>query len=89
MLKGCLERCSICPRRCGADRAAGERGYCSAPALPVVYSYSPHHGEEPPLSGRRGSGTIFFSHCNMKCVYCQNYYFSQLDNGAEVTIEKL
>ena len=88
-LKGALRECSICPRRCGTDRAAGKRGYCAAPALPVVYSYSPHHGEEPPLSGRRGSGTIFFSHCNMKCVYCQNYYFSQLDNGAEVTIEKL
>jgi len=89
ILKHSLEKCSICPRRCGADRVRGKTGYCAAPALPVVYSYSPHHGEEPPLSGRRGSGTIFFSHCNMKCVYCQNYYFSQLDNGAEVTIEKL
>lgn len=84
-----LTRCAICPRRCGVNRSSGRFGYCRAPAKAVVYSYSPHHGEEPPLSGTRGSGTIFFSHCNMKCVYCQNYYFSQLDNGEEITEEKL
>jgi len=87
--KGALKKCSICPRRCGIDRTAGKRGYCRAPSDPVVYSHSPHHGEEPPISCRRGSGTIFFTCCNMKCVYCQNYYFSQLDNGEEVSIEAL
>lgn len=71
------------------DRTRGKRGYCRAPLNPVVYSYMAHRGEEPPISGTRGSGTIFFSHCTMKCVYCQNYSFSQLDQGNEITIEKL
>ena len=88
-LKGSLDKCAICPRRCGADRAGGHPGYCRAPAGPVVYSYITHHGEEPALSGSKGSGTIFFTHCNMKCVYCQNYIFSQLDNGEEISIERL
>ena len=87
--EGSLKNCSVCPRACRVDRVKGVRGYCRAPAKAVVYSYSPHHGEEPPLSGKRGSGTIFFSYCNMKCVYCQNYYFSQLDEGEEITIEAL
>lgn len=84
-----MEKCTSCPRRCGINRARGKLGYCRAPLNPVVYSYITHHGEEPVLSGRKGSGTIFFTHCNMKCVYCQNYIFSQLDNGEEVSIEKL
>ncbi len=86
---GALTGCAICPRRCGVDRRGGIRGYCRAPLNPVVYSYIQHHGEEPALSGSKGSGTIFFAYCNMKCVYCQNYQFSQLDKGEEVTIEKL
>lgn len=89
LLKDSLRNCTICPRKCSVDRTKSKRGYCRAPSNPVVYSYSPHYGEEPPLSGVRGSGTIFFAHCNMKCVYCQNYYFSQLDNGEEVSIERL
>jgi putative pyruvate formate lyase activating enzyme len=88
-LKDAMKSCSICPRKCKVDRTKGKKGYCRAPLGPVVYSYSSHRGEEPPLSGTRGSGTIFFSHCNMKCAYCQNYYFSQLDNGEEVSIERL
>jgi putative pyruvate formate lyase activating enzyme len=88
-LEGSLSACAICPRKCGADRAAGRSGYCRAGYDPVVYSYAPHHGEEPPVSGNRGSGTIFFSHCNMKCAYCQNYQFSQLDRGRQTTSEKL
>lgn len=84
-----LKNCRICPRRCGADRTRGQTGYCRAGLKPRVYSHSAHHGEEPPLSGTRGSGTIFFSHCNMKCVYCQNYYFSQLDQGEEISVEAL
>ncbi|MCX5666126.1 MAG: radical SAM protein [Candidatus Omnitrophica bacterium] len=86
---GVLTRCAICPRRCGIDRQGGRRGYCRAPLEPVVYSYIQHHGEEPALSGSKGSGTIFFAYCNMKCAYCQNYQFSQLDKGEKITIEKL
>ncbi|MDD5173701.1 MAG: 4Fe-4S cluster-binding domain-containing protein [Candidatus Omnitrophica bacterium] len=86
---GALKRCAICPRRCGVDRQGGKRGYCRAPMNPVVYNYIQHHGEEPALSGSKGSGTIFFSYCNMKCAYCQNYQFSQLDNGEKITIERL
>lgn len=89
LLKDSMDKCAICPRKCGVNRTGGKLGYCRAPFNPVVYSYIAHHGEEPPLSGIRGSGTIFFTHCNMKCVYCQNYIFSQLDNGDEVSIEKL
>lgn len=86
---GALKRCAICPHRCGIDRQGGKRGYCRAPLDPVVYSYIQHHGEEPALSGSYGSGTIFFAYCNMKCVYCQNYQFSQLDNGEKITIDRL
>lgn len=84
-----LSRCSICPRQCGVDRLKGKLGYCRAGAESLVYSFSPHHGEEPPISGRNGSGTIFFSHCNMRCVYCQNYYFSQLEDGKKTSNEQL
>jgi len=84
-----LKHCDICPRKCGADRAGGKIGYCRAGEGPRVYSHSAHHGEEPALSGSKGSGTIFFSHCNMKCVYCQNYYFSQIDQGENVSVERL
>ena len=89
LLKGSLNRCAICPRRCGVNRAAGKLGYCKAPAKPVVYSYMAHRGEEPALSGSKGSGTIFFTYCNMKCSYCQNYIFSQLHKGDEITVERL
>ncbi len=89
ILKDSLNKCAICPRRCGVNRSGGKLGYCRAPLNPVIYSYIAHHGEEPAISGRNGSGTIFFTHCNMKCVYCQNYIFSQLDNGSEVSIEGL
>jgi len=88
-LEGSLGSCAICPRKCRVDRTNAKAGYCRALLKPMVYSYAPHHGEEPPLSGTKGSGTIFFSHCNMKCCYCQNYYFSQLDKGEEVSTEKL
>jgi len=88
-LEGSLERCTICPRRCGVNRAASKKGYCRAGSLPRIYSYAPHHGEEPTISGSRGSGTIFFSSCNMKCAYCQNYLFSQLDEGEEVSTGRL
>lgn len=88
-LKNSLKQCVICPRRCNVDRTAGMLGFCRASEKVRVYSYIAHRGEEPPLSGTKGSGTIFFSHCNMKCVYCQNYYFSQLDEGEETPAKNL
>jgi putative pyruvate formate lyase activating enzyme len=76
-----LTHCELCPRRCGVNRLAGQLGFCRAGSEACVYSFGPHHGEEPPLSGRRGSGTVFFSHCTLSCVYCQNYQFSQQGLG--------
>ncbi len=84
-----LEQCSICPRRCKVNRSKGEQGFCKTGLKPKVCSFMPHHGEEPPISGRLGSGTIFFSCCNMACVYCQNYEFSQLGQGSEVSFQVL
>ncbi|MFC1945641.1 radical SAM protein [Chloroflexota bacterium] len=72
-----LAVCDICPRECGAERLAGARGECHSGWLPVVASYCDHHGEEPAVSGSRGSGTIFFGNCSMACVYCQNHQISQ------------
>jgi len=84
-----LKSCCICPRRCRVNRLKDEVGFCKTGSLARVYSYMPHHGEEPPISGQRGSGTIFFSGCNMACVYCQNYQFSQLGEGREADFEEL
>jgi len=84
-----LESCSMCPRRCKVNRLKDEKGFCKTGLKPRVCSYMPHHGEEPPISGMHGSGTIFFSYCNMACVYCQNYEFSQLGQGREVDFEEL
>ena len=72
-----LEHCSICPRKCKINRLKDALGFCKTGLQAQVYSYLAHHGEEPPISGSKGSGTIFFSRCNMACVYCQNYEFSQ------------
>jgi len=84
-----LRSCRLCPRACGVDRTKGELGACRADAQLVVSSAMPHHGEEPVLSGRRGSGTIFFTHCNLRCVFCQNYQISQQGEGRPVSIEGL
>lgn len=84
-----LESCSICPRQCKVNRIKNELGFCKTGLKPRVCSFMPHHGEEPPISGSGGSGTIFFSHCNMACVYCQNYEFSQLGQGREVDFQEL
>ncbi len=84
-----LESCCICPRKCKVNRLKNELGFCQTGLLPQVCSFLPHHGEEPPISGAQGSGTIFFSRCNMACVYCQNYEFSQLGQGREVDFEEL
>jgi putative pyruvate formate lyase activating enzyme len=72
-----LEFCTICPRECGVNRYTGRSGYCRTGHLAQVCSYCDHHGEEPPLSGSAGSGTIFFGHCNLRCVFCQNADISQ------------
>jgi putative pyruvate formate lyase activating enzyme len=74
---------------CRTDRNAGQTGLCNAGLTPSVSSAMPHHGEEPPISGNFGSGTIFFSHCNMHCVYCQNYQISQESCGTDTSILKL
>jgi putative pyruvate formate lyase activating enzyme len=76
-LEARLASCDICPRECGVNRLNGELGFCNSGALPIVDTVCPHHGEEPPLSGTKGSGTVFFGNCNMRCVYCQNYQISQ------------
>ncbi len=74
-------KCYLCPRRCGADREAGQRGFCGAPALPVVVRAARHDWEEPCLSGSRGAGAVFFSGCNLGCVYCQNREISRSIKG--------
>lgn len=84
-----LSQCQICPRKCGVDRTAGKTGFCRASALPKVALVSRHDWEEPPISGTKGSGTIFFSHCNLGCVFCQNHDISQDGFGQEISIERL
>ena len=81
--------CIICPRSCGARRFQGEEGICHALKFPEVSSHTLHFGEEPPISGTHGSGTIFFTHCNLRCVFCQNYPISHLGHGTPVTVKKL
>jgi putative pyruvate formate lyase activating enzyme len=76
-LEARLSACDICPRQCGVNRLEGELGFCHSARRPIVASVCAHHGEEPALSGSRGSGTVFFGNCNMRCVYCQNYQISQ------------
>ena len=84
-----LRSCRLCPRRCGIDRTNGETGFCRAGALPRVALVSLHHWEEPCISGARGSGTVFFSRCNLACVFCQNHEISQTDQGADISINRL
>ena len=89
LAKAILQSCRLCPRCCEVDRLKGEVGSCRTVGKAVVSSYSPHFGEEAPLVGRRGSGTIFFTHCNLRCVFCQNYTISQLGEGHEVDSKEL
>jgi len=84
-----LENCTLCPRNCGANRTRGEKGFCRAGYLPKMASFSPHFGEEKPLVGLHGSGTIFFTHCNLGCRFCQNYRISHLDEGEEIPFSRL
>ncbi len=82
-------QCNICPRRCGADRENGSLGFCGASNKIRIARAALHFWEEPCLSGKNGAGTVFFSHCNMKCVYCQNYRISTRGAGHEVSIGEL
>jgi putative pyruvate formate lyase activating enzyme len=88
-LQKILKRCVLCPQMCRVDRIAGVQGFCRLAAGMVMDSALPHHGEEPPLSGSRGAGTIFFSSCNLRCVYCQNYQISHSPAGRPVSPEEL
>ena len=84
-----LFKCEICPRRCKVNRLNGEKGFCRCDDKIKIALVSTHHYEEPCISGKEGSGTIFFSNCNLGCIYCQNYEISQEDKGKEVSIERL
>lgn len=84
-----LEKCNICPHQCGVNRKNGEIGRCKAKDTVKIALCSVHKFEEPCISGEKGSGTIFFSNCNLNCIYCQNYEISQLGKGKEYTIEEL
>jgi putative pyruvate formate lyase activating enzyme len=83
-----LKACAVCPRDCGVDRTKDELGFCEAGYLPEVSSFSPHFGEESPLVGRHGSGTIFLTHCNLGCLFCQNHSISHLGEGRKISIQK-
>lgn len=84
-----LQKCEVCPRKCGSNRLKDERGFCRVGRYAIVASWHPHFGEEAPLVGRGGSGTIFFAHCNLSCVYCQNFDISQIGFGKEMDKEDL
>ncbi|MBQ4198625.1 MAG: radical SAM protein [Kiritimatiellae bacterium] len=81
--------CELCPRRCRVRRMEGETGFCRAGALPRVFRWGPHFGEEPPLVGANGSGCVFFSRCTMKCLYCQNSPWSWKGGGEDISVPRL
>jgi putative pyruvate formate lyase activating enzyme len=85
VLKEFLKECRLCPRECGVNRLDAGVGVCQAGLEPMVSSAFPHFGEEPPLVGYHGSGTIFLTHCNLRCIFCQNYDISHLGNGEPMT----
>ncbi len=87
--KELLKECRVCPRDCKVNRLENEKGFCKTGKNVFVASYFPHKGEEFPIRGYNGSGTVFFSYCNLGCVYCQNYDISQLGEGKEVSPEHL
>ena len=84
-----LEKCELCPHKCKVDRKSGKIGRCKCNDKIKIALYSLHYYEEPCISGKNGSGTVFFSNCNLNCKYCQNYKISQLGKGEYITIEKL
>ena len=84
-----FEECQLCPRQCGVNRQKGEKGFCRAPLKPVVFGAHPHFGEEVSLVGNYGSGTIFFSNCNLRCIFCQNWPIAHEGKGKEIEDEDL
>ncbi|UMZ74512.1 radical SAM protein [Natranaerofaba carboxydovora] len=84
-----LNECTLCPRNCMVNRIKGEKGFCNTTAKLKISSCFPHFGEERPLVGKNGSGTIFISYCNLKCVFCQNYDISHYGGGEEITVNEL
>lgn len=83
-----FNKCNLCPRECSVNRNNKELGYCRASNKLKIGGYHLHMWEEPIISGKNGSGTIFFSYCNLRCIYCQNYDISTYDNGEEITIDR-
>ncbi|MBQ2872851.1 MAG: radical SAM protein [Bacilli bacterium] len=83
-----LNNCKLCPRNCSVNRNRGERGFCAAGSEMTIAKYYLHKWEEPCITGQNGSGTIFFSYCNLKCLFCQNYKISTLNYGIGISIEK-
>ncbi|HCO98331.1 MAG: Radical SAM domain protein, partial [Thermotoga sp. 50_1627] len=88
-LYGILENCTLCPRNCRVNRFSSKNGSCRTGARPIVSSFGPHFGEESFLVGNSGSGTIFFTNCNLNCVFCQNWEISQMGAGEEIDVEEL
>ena len=84
-----LNKCELCPRQCKANRTRDRKGYCMVGNEIIIAHYGPHFGEEPPISGDRGSGNIFFASCNLKCIYCQNYQISHQRDGKRYDIHGL
>lgn len=84
-----LASCDLCPHDCGINRLKGETGICQSGVKPKIASANLHRGEEPPISGNKGSGTIFFTGCSLKCRFCQNYPISQLGNGEDISCREL
>lgn len=88
-LEKIIRSCTLCPHRCGVDRSSSKAGRCRSGALPVISSFHAHFGEESPLVGSGGSGTIFFTNCNLACIFCQNYDISHMGRGEEISCEDL
>lgn len=84
-----IQSCRLCPRRCGANRSGGVTGWCRSGGELRIYRWGPHFGEEPPISGTRGAGTIFFSNCTLRCLYCQNHPWSQEGRGEAYGVDGL
>jgi len=87
-MENLFDNCTLCPRRCKADRSAGRTGYCGMPGYPLVNLIKLHYGEEPVISGDKGSGTVFFEGCSLGCVYCQNYSISRGPTGHGKAMDK-
>ncbi|MBR7042067.1 MAG: radical SAM protein, partial [Bacilli bacterium] len=83
-----LNKCTLCPKECKVNRNNNELGFCHAGNKIKIAKAYLHMWEEPPITGENGSGTIFFSNCNLRCLYCQNYYIGEEGNGVEITIER-